>query len=75
MEQSHDAVSPQRARRSLWLLVLLAIASAGSLSAALVAPTGAITGVRVAISGLVLIVSIALATRVLMVLERARRRG
>lgn len=75
------AVSPtpgrrrRSARRSFWTLTVVAIAAAGSLSAALAAPPGARTGLRVAASGLVLLAATALAARVMFFLERARRRG
>lgn len=54
---------------------LVAVAAAGSMSAALAAPPGALTGLRVAVSGLVMVTAVALAARVMVILERARRRG
>ena len=63
----------RRARRRFFLLVLIAVLAAGSLSASVVAQPGAATGLRVAGSGLVLVTATALAARVLIVLERARR--
>ena len=65
----------QRARRSFWVLALVAVAAAGSVSAALHAPAGTVTALRVAVSGLVLIVTSVLAARVMIALERARRRA
>ena len=70
---SHDSL--RRARRTFWVLALVAVAAAGSLSAALDASAGTFTALRVAVSGLVLIVTIVLAARVMIVLERARRQG
>lgn len=64
----------RRARRSFWILTLMAVAAAGSLSAALYARAGTLTGIRVALSGLVLIATTALAGRALVFLDRARRR-
>lgn len=63
------------AQRSFWVLTLVAMAAAGSLSAALAAASSARTGLWVAISGLVLIGAVTLAARVMVALERARRRG
>ena len=68
---SHD--SSRRARRSFWVLALVAVTATGSLSAAMRAPASTGTGLRVALSGLVLITAVALAARVLIALERARR--
>ena len=65
----------QRARRSFWVLTLIAVAATGSMSAALAARPGALTGLRVAISGLVLLAAVTLAARIIVVLDRARRRG
>ena len=72
---SETAPSAHWALRSFWILTVVAIAAAGSLSAALAAPRGALTGVRVALSGLVLIAAVTLAARVMVVHERARRRS
>jgi hypothetical protein len=69
------ASTPQRAARSLWLLVGVAVLASGSVSTALTAHSGPFTGVRVAASGLVLVASVALAARVLLAIERARRRS
>ena len=60
----------RRARRWLVLLVLIAVAAAGSLSAALASPSGPLTGLRVAASGLALIGATGLAARVLIALDR-----
>ena len=65
----------RRAWRTFWVLTVVAILAAGSLSAALHAPNGAGTGLRVAGSGLLLVVATALAARILIVIERTRRRG
>jgi len=65
----------QRARRSFWLLVTIAVLAAGVLTSALGAAPGPITGLRVAASGLVLIASLTLATRLMAALERARKRA
>ena len=65
----------RRARRTFWLLALVGVFAAGSLSAAIQAPAGTLTGILVALSGLVLITAVALAARVMVVLERARRRA
>ena len=77
MTMPHPSRSGPSARRPLWLfwfLALVAIAAAGSLSAALAAAhPGALTGVRVALSGLVLLAAVTLAARVMVVHERARR--
>jgi uncharacterized membrane protein YhaH (DUF805 family) len=62
-------------RRSFWILTLVAVAAAGSMSAALAAPAGALTGLWVAVSGLVLVAAVALASRVAVAVEHARRRG
>lgn len=70
---SYDAV--RRARRTFWVLALVAVAAAGSVTAAFGAPAGTVTALRVAVSGLALIVTIVLAARVLIALERARRRA
>jgi len=63
------------ARRSFWVLTLVAMAATGSLSAALAAAPSARTGLWVAASGVVLIAAVTLAARVMVALERARRRG
>lgn len=65
----------RRARRSFWILVGIAVAAAGSLSAGLVAEPSPLTGLRVAASGIILVTSLALAARVMIALERARRRA
>ena len=70
---THDSL--RRPRRTFWVLALVAVAAAGSVSAALDAPAGTVTALRVAVSGLVLIVTSVLAARVMIALERARRRA
>ncbi len=67
--------SLRRARRSFWILVVVAVLAAGSLSAALTAAPGPATGLLVAGSGLVLLVSLGLAARVLLAIERGRSRS
>ena len=62
--------SPRRARRSFWVLALVSVLAAGSLSNALASEPGSITGIRVAISGLVLVVAVTLAGRVMIALDR-----
>lgn len=66
-------ISPRRARRSFWTLLLVAVLASGSLSAALSSDPGHVVGLRVAVSGVVLIAAIILAARVMGALERARR--
>ena len=66
--------SPRRARRSFWILVLVAVLASGSLSAALASDPGPLVALRVAVSGLVLIASVVLAARVMGALDRGRRR-
>ena len=63
----------RHARRSFWVLVLVAVLASGSLSAALASDPGPLVGLRVAGSGLVLVASIALAARVMAALDRAHR--
>jgi len=65
----------RRAHRSFWILVLLAVLAAGSLSAALASDPGHVVGLRVALSGLVLVSSVTLAARVMAAVDRARRRA
>lgn len=71
---SHHHHGSPRARRAFWILTLVGVAAAGSLTVALGAPAGALTGLRVAASGLILIAALSLAARVAIFLERARRR-
>ena len=71
---SSDISPIQRVRRTFWVLAVIAVAAAGSLSAAIQSPAGTITGLRVAGSGVVLVAATALAARLLIVVERARRR-
>ena len=70
---SHDSL--RRTRRTFWVLAVVAVAAAGSVSAALDGSDGTFTALRVAVSGLDLILAIVLAARVMVALERARRRG
>ena len=65
----------QRARRSFWLLVAIAVLTAGVLTSALSAAPGPITGLRVAASGVVLITALTVATRLMLALDRARKRA
>jgi len=65
----------QGARRSFWLLVLVAALAAGALSSALGAAPSPLTGLRVAASGVVLLGALGLAARVMFALETARRRA
>ncbi len=67
--------SPRRARRSFWILVLVAVLASGSLSAALASDPGHLVGLRVAVSGVVLLASVILAMRAMGALERAHRRA
>lgn len=65
--------SSPRARHSLRLLVLIAVAASGFLTTSLGAPVGPRTGLRVAVSGLILAGAVTLAARILVAVERARR--
>lgn len=60
----------RRARRSFWLLVVIAIAATGSLTGAVGAPSGPLTGVWFVSSALVVAASLTLAVRVLAALGR-----
>ena len=62
----------RRTRRTFWVLVLVAVAAAGSVRTALGAEQGALTALRVAVGGVVLIVTLGLAARVMIAWERAR---
>lgn len=64
----------RQARRSFWLLVVIAVLATGGLNAALLAPSSPLTGLSVAASGLILLGSLTLAARVMIALEHARRR-
>ena len=75
MSMANSPGTGQRARRSFWVLTVIAVAATGSVSAALAAGNGALTGLRVAVSGMVLVVAVTLAARIMVVLDRARRRG
>ena len=70
-----NRAASQRARRSFWILVTVAVLDAGALTSALSAAPGPITGLRVAASGVVLIATLTLATRLMLALERARKRA
>lgn len=63
----------RRARWSFWILLGVAVLTAGSLSAGLGAQPSPLTGLRVAASGIILVGSLALAARVMVGLDRARR--
>lgn len=65
----------RRARRSFWILLAVAVLSAGLLSASLGSGPSPLAGTTVAGSGIALIASIALAARVMVAVERARRRA
>ncbi len=73
MKHTKAISAHRRAQRSFWLLVMLCVLAAGSLSSALVAPPSPLTGLRVAASGLLLLGSGVLALRVMVAIERARR--
>jgi hypothetical protein len=62
-----------KALRSFWILVVVAVLAAGSLSSSLTATPSPTTGLRVAVSGLIALLAITLAIRVMMALGRARR--
>lgn len=65
----------RRVRWSFWILVAIAVLSAGALNAGLAAEPSPLTGLRVGGSGITLIGSLALAARVMISVERARRRA
>ena len=65
--------SPRRARRALWLLILVASLATGVLTGSLGATPGPLVGLRVAVSGLVIVVALTLAVRVMVALDGARR--
>ena len=75
MPASPRTISPRRARRSFWTLVLVAVLASGSLSAVLASGAGHLFGLRVAVSGLVLVASTVLAVRVMGAVDRAHRRA
>jgi hypothetical protein len=62
-----------RAGRSFWLLLAIALLSAGALSSAFRSTPSPGTGLRVAGSGTILVVAVALEIRVMAAVERARR--
>ena len=65
--------STARARRTFWVLLVVAVLATGALSTALRAEPSPAVGAMVAVSGAVLAVSLTLATRILLALDRARR--
>jgi hypothetical protein len=62
-----------KAHLSLWILILVSVLMAGSVSAAAAAPPSPTAGVLFAFSAILLVASLTLAGRVTMALERARR--
>ena len=68
---THQSDSLRRARRSFWLLVVVAVLASGSLSSALTAAASPATDLRVVGSGLTMIVSVLLAARVYFAVDRA----
>ena len=68
---ARESPSPRRPRRSFWILVVVAILAAGSLSSAIPARPSPLTGLRVGASGLVLVASVLLAARVYAAIDRA----
>jgi hypothetical protein len=64
----------RRARRSFWILVVVAALATGVLGRAIIAPPSPFAGLRVAISGLILAASLSLAVRVMLAIDRARPR-
>ena len=58
----------RRARRALWICVLVAVADAGAISLVLRAPAGPATGLAVAVLGTVLAGVLTLAARLLLAL-------
>ena len=64
-----------RARRSFWLLVGVAVLAVGGLSQAVSAQAGPLAAIGLATSALLLVVSLMLAARVMVAIERARRRS
>lgn len=64
----------RRARRSFWILFLIAVLAAGGLSWSLTAAAGALAGAGFAASALVLVAATALDVRILIAFERRRVR-
>lgn len=75
MTRSGGTTSARTAHRSFWVLLIVAVLAAGSLTDALASTPAPATGLRLAVSGLLLVVSTALASRVLAALDRARTRS
>ncbi len=69
---SRAPVPPARRRavRTFWVLVVVAMAATGSVSAAVAAPPGALTAVRFAVSVVVGLGATALAVRIMLALGR-----
>lgn len=65
----------RRAYRSLWILVGITIAMAGTLTGSLAAPPSPLAGLSFAVSAMIFVVAFALAARVTIALERARRQS
>ena len=63
----------RNARRSFWILVVVATLATGSLSSALSASPSPAAGLAVALSGLIALLAITLTVRVMMALSRAHR--
>lgn len=70
-----SANSRRRAHRSFWVLLLIAVIAAGSLTSAVAVDPSPVTGLGVGVSGVVLLSSLVLAARVMLADERARRRA
>lgn len=64
-----------RAHRSLWILIGIAILSAGAVTASVAARPSPLVGIVFGLSALILAVSLILAARVTIALERVRRLG
>lgn len=76
MAPDYQGRSPsQRAHRSFWILLLVSVLAAGSLSALLAAKASPLTGLGIAASGTVLVGAVALTARVMVAMELARRRS
>lgn len=67
------ARTPRRAVISFWVLVGLAVISAGVVTSSVAAPASPGTAVTFALSAVTLIISLALAGRVMRALDRTRR--
>ena len=62
----------RRARRSFWILFLVAVVAAGGLSWSVTASAGPVTAAVFAASALVLVAALALDVRILTAVERRR---